>query len=76
MKYLVSVAGREVEVEIDGERVIAAGREYTASLTGVPGTPLRQLLLSGRPTGMAMEDGGRGLGRRCLTPWFIPRAPT
>ena len=60
MKYLVSVAGREVEVEIDGERVIAAGREYTASLIGVPGTPLRQLLLSGRPTGMAMEDGGRG----------------
>jgi pyruvate carboxylase subunit B len=60
VKYLVSVAGRELEVEIDGERVIAGGREYTASLTAVPGTPLRQLLLSGRPTGMAMEDGGRG----------------
>jgi biotin carboxyl carrier protein len=60
VKYLVSVAGRELEIEIDGERVIAAGREYTASLAGVPGTPLRQLLLGGRPTGMAVEDGGRG----------------
>jgi biotin carboxyl carrier protein len=60
VKYLVSVAGLELEVEIDGERVIAGGREYAASLTAVPGTPLRQLLLSGRPTGMAMEDGGRG----------------
>jgi biotin carboxyl carrier protein len=60
MKYLVSVAGREMEVEVDGERVIAGGREYTASLAAVPGTPLRQLLLSGRPIGMAMEDGGRG----------------
>ena len=60
MKYLVSVAGREVEVEVDGERVIAAGQEYSASLSVVPGTPLRQLLLSGRPTLLAMEDGGRG----------------
>jgi biotin carboxyl carrier protein len=60
VKYLVSVAGRELEVEIDGERVIAGGREYMASLTALPGTPLRQLLLSGRPTVMAMEDTGRG----------------
>jgi pyruvate carboxylase subunit B len=60
VKYLVSIGAREVEVEIDGERVIAGGREYAASLSAVPGTPLRQLLLDGRPTTMAMEDGGRG----------------
>ena len=60
MKYLVSVAGQEVEVEIHGERVIAGGREYLASLTSVPGTPFRQLLLSGRPIGLALEDTGRG----------------
>jgi biotin carboxyl carrier protein len=60
VKYLVSVSGQEVEVEIDGERVIAGGMEHTASLTAVPGTPFRQLLLSGRPTGLAMEDTGRG----------------
>jgi biotin carboxyl carrier protein len=60
VKYLVSVAGRELEVEIDGERVTAGGREFTASLTAVPGTPLRQLWLSGRPTGVGMEDAGRG----------------
>jgi biotin carboxyl carrier protein len=60
VKYFVSVAGREVEVEIDGERVVAAGREYTGSLTAISGTPLRQLLLSGRPVGLAMEDEGPG----------------
>ena len=60
MKYLVSVSGHDVEVEIDGERVIAGGLEYTGSLTAVPGTPFRQLLLSGRPIGMAMEETGRG----------------
>jgi biotin carboxyl carrier protein len=60
VKYLVSVSGHEVEVEIDGERVIAGGQEYTASLTAVPGTPFRQLLLSGRPIGLALEEGGRG----------------
>jgi biotin carboxyl carrier protein len=56
----VSVSGHEVEVEIDGERVIAGGQEYTASLTAVPGTPFRQLLLSGRPIGLALEESGRG----------------
>jgi biotin carboxyl carrier protein len=60
VKYFVSVAGREVEVEIDGERVIADGREYTASLAAASGTPVRQLLLSGRPVGLALENGGPG----------------
>ena len=45
MKYLVSVAGREIEVEVDGERVSVGGTGRTATLRAIAGTPSRQLLL-------------------------------
>lgn len=60
MRYVVLLDGRSLEVEVDGERVTVAGQVHTATLGGIPGTPLRQLLLDGRPTTMAVESLGRG----------------
>lgn len=64
MKYIVTIAGRTVEVEVDGDRVTVDGRVRTAVLNSVPGTPLRQLLVDGRPLALAVEGSGRG-------PWGI-----
>ena len=60
MKYLVLVDSQTIEVEIDGERVTIAGVTHTASLGPIPGTPLRQLLLDGRPLTLSVEALGRG----------------
>ena len=60
MKYFVALAGRTVEIEVDGDRVTVDGRVVTASLTTVPGTPLRQLQVDGRPIALAMEAAGKG----------------
>ena len=60
MKYIVTVAGRELEVEVDGDRVTVEGRAQTATLRPIPGTPMRQLVLEGQPTVLAMRSGGRG----------------
>jgi biotin carboxyl carrier protein len=60
VKYVVMIAGQSVEVEIDGERVGLGGGTVRASLEVIPGTPLRQLLLNGRPLTMAMEPMGGG----------------
>ena len=60
MKYIVTVAGREVEVEVDGERVTVGGRTVTATLGQVAGTPLRQLSLDSRPETLVMQPAGRG----------------
>ena len=49
-----------IEVEVDGDRVIVAGQTYSATLGVIPGTPLRQLLLDGRPTTLSVESLGRG----------------
>ena len=66
MKYAVLIEGQVIEVEVDGERVTIAGEAHTASLGLIPGTPLRQLLLDGRPTTLAIE--GLGRGRWALAP--------
>jgi acetyl/propionyl-CoA carboxylase alpha subunit len=60
VKYTVILDGQNVEVEIDGDRVTVAGQVYAASLGAIPGTPLRQLLLDGRPSTLAIESLGRG----------------
>ena len=61
MKYIVIVAGREIEVEVDGDSVTVEGSTRTASLRAVPGTPTRQLLIEGHPTALTMRNAGRGL---------------
>ena len=60
MKYFVTVAGREIPVEVDGGRVTVDGREVRAYLTPVPGTPLRHLLLDGASLTLATEAGEAG----------------
>jgi biotin carboxyl carrier protein len=60
MKYVVLVDGRTIEVDVDGERITVAGHTHTATLGAIPGTPLRQLLLDGRPLTLAVEALGRG----------------
>lgn len=61
MKYFVTVAGREVAVEVDGQRVVVNGREVTASLNPVPGTPLRHLVMGEDSLTVAMDrqEAGR-----------------
>jgi pyruvate carboxylase subunit B len=60
VQYFVTVAGREIPVEVDGGRVTVDGREVTAHLTPVPGTPLRHLLLDGASLTLATEAGEGG----------------
>ena len=60
MKYAVLLDGRVIEVVVEGERVTVDGRTFTATLGVIPGTPLRQLLLDGRPSTVAVEALGRG----------------
>ncbi len=61
MRYHVTVRGREVAMEVEGDRVTVDGRTVTASLSSIPGTPLRQLMLDGRPTELVVEPTGRGM---------------
>ena len=60
MKYLVTVAGRTVEVQVDGERVLVNGRTHQAELRAVPGTPLRNLLVDGASWIFTVEPLARG----------------
>jgi len=60
MKYFITVAGQAIEVEVDGDHVTLGDRTYTATLGGIPGTPIRQLLLDGRPVELALHGEGQG----------------
>ena len=60
MRYIVNLAGRDIEVEVDGDLVTVEGSTRTASLRAIPGTPTRQLLIDGRPTALTMRSSGRG----------------
>jgi pyruvate carboxylase subunit B len=60
VKYIVTVAGREIEVQIEGDQVRVEGRSLAAALRPVPGTPLRHLLVDGRPSTLVIEGNGRG----------------
>jgi propionyl-CoA carboxylase alpha chain len=60
MKYVVLLDGQTIEVEVDGERVTFDGQAHSATLGVIPGTPLRQLLIDGRPLTLSVEAVGRG----------------
>ena len=66
MRYVILVDGQVIEVEVDGDQVTVAGQIHAATLGVIPGTPLRQLLLDGRPTTLAVASLGRG--RWALSP--------
>jgi biotin carboxyl carrier protein len=60
VRYVVRIDGQSIEVEVDGDRVTIAGETHSATLNVIPGTPLRQLLLDGRPLTLSVEPLGRG----------------
>jgi biotin carboxyl carrier protein len=60
VKYLVQVDGQAIEVDLDGERVTLGGQTYHATLGPVAGTPLRQLMVNGKPVILSVESLGRG----------------
>jgi pyruvate carboxylase subunit B len=66
VKYVVLLDGQTIEVEVDGDRVTVDGRAHSATLGVISGTPLRQLLIDGRPLTLSVEAIGRG--RWALTP--------
>jgi biotin carboxyl carrier protein len=60
MKYVVQIDDQAIEVEVDGERVVLDGQAYHATLGAIAGTPLRQLMVDGRPVTFSIESLGRG----------------
>jgi biotin carboxyl carrier protein len=66
MKYVVLLDGQTIEVEVEGDRVTIDGQAHSATLGVIPGTPLRRLLIDGRPLTLSVEAVGRG--RWALTP--------
>jgi len=60
VKYVVFLAGREIEVEVDGDRVVAGGQDRVATLCDIPGTPFRLLVVDGRQSELSVEPGGAG----------------
>lgn len=60
MKYFVTIQGREIEVDVDGDRVRVEGREATAHLLRVPDTPLRHLLVDQESLTLSVERRERG----------------
>ncbi len=60
MKYFVTIDGREIAVEVDGDRVTLDGRTVHASLRHRPGTPLWQLTVDGRASDVVLQSLGRG----------------
>lgn len=60
MKYVVSIGAREIEVEVEVDRVTVKGKSHTAMLSVIPGTPLRQLVVDGRQSELSMEPDGAG----------------
>lgn len=60
MKYFVTIEGREIAVEVDGDIVRVGGREAHAHLSPIPGTPLRHLLLDRESLALSMERQGPG----------------
>ena len=62
MKYFVTVGGREVIVELNGERATVDGSPvHSAHLTALPGTPVRHLTADGGSDVLVVEAVGRGL---------------
>jgi biotin carboxyl carrier protein len=60
MRYFVEVGGRELAVDVDGDRVSVDGVTRVASLQGLQGTPLRLLIVEGRRRLLSVEALGRG----------------
>ena len=60
MKYFVTVGGRELEIEVDGDHVVVGGERVPAALTAIPGSPVRLLQFGGRSLAVPLEAAGTG----------------
>ena len=70
MKYLVDVAGRTVEVELDANRVRVDGVEVEATLAELPGTPIALLTIGDEVHRVAVTRGAsRGSYALSLDGW-------
>ena len=60
MKYFVELGSRQVAVDVDGDRVTIDGSAYQATFEALAGTPLRLLIVNGRPRTLAVRPNSRG----------------
>lgn len=60
MKYFVRVNGRDIAVEVEGDKVTIGERTMSAALEPVPGTPVRHLVIDGRSSAIPIVARGRG----------------
>jgi biotin carboxyl carrier protein len=65
MKYHVSVGGRNVVVEVDGDLVRVEGREMVVGLDPVPGTPEIRVMIDGA-TSSVVVDAQEGTNWRLI----------
>jgi len=59
MKYFVTIAGREIEVVLGGDQVHVDGREVSAEIHQIPGTPLSLVRVGDRPLAIPLGRIGR-----------------
>ena len=59
MRYFVTIAGREVEVDLTGATPVVDGTPVEAHLQALPGTHTRHLLVDGRSHTLAAVAGDR-----------------
>lgn len=60
MKYFVTIGTRQLEIDVDGDAVTVAGRAVRATLSSIPGSPVRHLLIDGRSYALPIEWAGSG----------------
>ena len=70
MKYFVRVGTRNVEVAVEGGRVVVDGAVLEAHLAAIPGTPLHHLLLAGESWTVAVQPLA-GLGENGGARWAL-----
>lgn len=59
MRYFVTIAGREVEVDLTGPTPVVDGTPVEAQLATLPGTRTRHLLAGGRSYPFSVQPGDR-----------------
>ena len=59
MRYFVTIAGREVEVDLTGAQPVVDGTPVEAQLSNLPGTQTRHLLVDGRSYALTAAPGDR-----------------
>lgn len=63
MKYLVTIADREVEVVVDGEQLTVDGVAVAATLERIPGSPEVRVVIDGQAHRLAVDAQEGGMWR-------------